>query len=82
MPRQCSEAAVLAVGNRYDLILIASARVRELVRGDKPKLTTTARPSVTALLEIENKLVGREYLKKLRDEPRKERKYDRYDSRY
>jgi len=82
MPRQCSEGAVLAVGNRYDLILIASARVRELVRGDKPKLTTTARPSVTALLEIENKLVGREYLKKLRDEPRKERKYDRYDSRY
>jgi DNA-directed RNA polymerase omega subunit len=82
MPRQCSEAAVLAVGNRYDLILIASARVRELVRGDKPKLTTTAKPSVTALLEIENSLVGREYLRKLRDEPRKERKYDRYDSRY
>ena len=82
MPRQCSEGAVLAVGNRYDLILIASARVRELVRGDKPKLTTTAKPSVTALLEIENSLVGREYLKKLRDEPRKERKYDRYDSRY
>jgi DNA-directed RNA polymerase omega subunit len=82
MPRQCSEGAVLAVGNRYDLVLIASARVRELVRGDKPKLTTTARPSVTALLEIENKLVGREYLKKIKDEPRKERKYDRYDSRY
>jgi DNA-directed RNA polymerase omega subunit len=82
MPRQCSEGAVLAVGNRYDLILIASARVRELVRGDMPKLTTTAKPSVTALLEIESKLVGREYLKKLRDEPRKERKYDRYDSRY
>jgi DNA-directed RNA polymerase subunit K/omega len=56
MPRQCSEAAVLAAGNRYDLILIASARVRELVRGDKPKLSTTAKPSVTALLEIENVL--------------------------
>ena len=82
MPRQCSEAAVQSVGNRYDLVLIASARVRELVRGDKPKLTTTAKPSVTALLEIENKLVGREYLKKIKDEPRKERKYDKYDSRY
>ena len=82
MPRQCSEGAVQAVGNRYDLILIASARVRELVRGDMPKLSTTSKPSVTALLEIESKLVGREYLKKLRDEPRKERKYDRYDSRY
>ena len=82
MPRQCSEAAVLAVGNRYDLILIASARVRELVRGDKPKLSTAAKPSVTALLEIENKLIGREYLKKIKDEPRKERKYDKYDNRY
>jgi len=82
MPRQCSEGAVQAVGNRYDLILIASARVRELVRGDKPKLTTTAKPSVTALLEIENKLVGREYLKKIKDEPRKERKYEKYDNRY
>ena len=77
MPRHCSEAAVQAVGNRYDLILIASERVRELVRGDKPKLITTAKPSVTALLEIENKLVGREYLKKVKDKSRKE-KYDRY----
>jgi len=77
MPRQCSEGAVLAVGNRYDLVLIASERVRELVRGDKPKLITNARYSVTALLEIENGLVGREYLKKVKDKSRKD-KYERY----
>lgn len=82
MPRQCSEGAVLAVGNRYDLILIASARVRELVSGSKPRLQTNNKVNVTALLEIENGLVGREYLKKIKDEPRKERKYDKHDSRY
>lgn len=82
MPRQCSEAAVLAVGNRYDLVLIASARVRELVSGAKPKLQTNNMHYVTALREIEEGLVGREYLKKIKDEPRKERKYDKYDNRY
>jgi DNA-directed RNA polymerase omega subunit len=85
MPRQCSEAAVLAVGNRYDLVLIASARVRELVAGAKPKLQTNNMYNVTALKEIEEGLIGREYLKKIKDEPKKDRKYDKYDkydSRY
>lgn len=82
MPRQCSEGAALAVGNRYDLILIASARVRELSGGSKSKISTDNGYGVTALREIENGLVGREYLRKIKDEPRKERKYDRYDTRY
>ncbi len=55
------------VGNRYDLVLIASARVRELQRGHKPKLETKNARFVTSLLEIEAGLVGREYLKKVRD---------------
>jgi DNA-directed RNA polymerase omega subunit len=67
MPRQTSEAAVLAVGNRYDLVLIASARVRELQEGHKPKLATTNARFVTALREVEEGLVGREYLKKVRE---------------
>lgn len=64
--RYTSEDAVLAVGNRFDLVLIASARVRELKRGYQPKLSTKAGATVTALQEIEKGLVGREYLKRIR----------------
>lgn len=63
--RYTSEEAVNQVGNRFDLILIAAQRVRELKRGHKPKLTTKAGTTVTALQEIEAGLVGREYLKRL-----------------
>ena len=64
--RYTSEEAALAVGNRFDLVLIASARVRELKRGHRAKLVTNAGPTVIALQEIEKGLVGREYLKRVR----------------
>lgn len=67
MPRQTSEAAVNAVGNRYDLVLIASVRTRELMSGHRSKINTTNAPVVTALREIEEGHVGREYLKRVRD---------------
>jgi DNA-directed RNA polymerase subunit omega len=63
--RYTSEDAVSMVGNRFDLVLIASARVRELKLGYQPKLVTKAGPIVTALQEIEKGLVGRDYLKRL-----------------
>jgi DNA-directed RNA polymerase subunit omega len=63
--RYTSEEAVNQVGNRFDLVLIAAARVRELQRGHKPKLVTKAGPIVTALQEVEAGLVGREYLKRI-----------------
>lgn len=59
-----SEAAVEAVGNRYDLILIAARRARELSRGDAPRVTSRRGPVVTALTEIEAGHVGRKYLYK------------------
>jgi len=65
--RYTSQTAVDAVGNRYDLVLIASARVRELANGHKSKIVTNNARVVTALIEIEEGLVGREYLKKVRD---------------
>ena len=68
--RYTSEEAALMVGNRFDLVLIASARVRELKRGHLPKLVTKAGPTVTALQEIEKGLVGREYLKRVRENAR------------
>jgi DNA-directed RNA polymerase subunit omega len=63
--RYTSETAVNQVGNRFDLILIAAQRVRELKRGHRPKFTTKAGTTVTALEEIEAGLVGREYLKRI-----------------
>lgn len=66
MARISSEKAVQAVGNRYDLVLIAAARVRELQKGHKPKMQSKDGPVLTALHEIEDKLVGKEYLKKVK----------------
>jgi DNA-directed RNA polymerase subunit omega len=64
--RYTSEEAALMVGSRFDLVLIASQRVRELKRGHQPKIVTKAGPVVTALQEIEKGLVGRDYLKRIR----------------
>ncbi len=66
MARISSEKAAQAVGNRYDLVLIAAARIRELNKGHKPKLNTDNKAGVTALREIEEGLIGREYLKRIR----------------
>ena len=73
-----NEAAVEAVENRYDLVLIGARRARELGRGDKPKLDGPKHGTVvTALKEIEHGLIGREYLYKQLDiEPR--RRYKEY----
>lgn len=68
MPRISSEKAVEAVGNRYDLILIAAQRVRELKNGRIPKTKSKDGPSLTALKEIEEGLVGRDYLKRIRSD--------------
>ena len=40
MARISSEKAVSQIGNRYDLILVAAQRVRELKEGHKPKIHT------------------------------------------
>jgi DNA-directed RNA polymerase subunit omega len=62
-----SEEAVNAVGNRFDLILIAAQRVRELKRGYRSKLGLRPGTGIvdTALQEIEAGIVDREYLKRL-----------------
>jgi DNA-directed RNA polymerase subunit omega len=66
MARITSQEAVEAVGNRFDLVLIASQRVRELKNGHAPKVTSKNGAVVTALREIEQGHVGREYLKRVR----------------
>ena len=77
--RYTSEEAVNQVGNRFDLILIAAQRVRELKKGHRAKLTTKAGAVVTALEEIEAGLVGRDYLKRI---DTKRKKDDFYKDRY
>ena len=59
-----SEHAVETLGNRYDLVLVAAQRVRELRRGYAPKIATKYGPMVTAILEIEEGAVGVDYLLK------------------
>lgn len=65
MARITSEVAQQAVGSKYDLILIASRRVRELRNGYHPEITNVHRSEVvTALREIEQGKIGRDYLLK------------------
>jgi DNA-directed RNA polymerase subunit omega len=66
MARITSQKAVEAIGNRYDLVLIASQRARELKRGSMPKVVTKNNTIVTALREIEEGYVGVDYLKRIR----------------
>lgn len=73
MPRISSEKAVEMIGNRYDLVLIASARARELAQGHRPKVQTEFRSALTALTEIEEGKVGRDYLNNFR---KKQTKYE------
>lgn len=60
-----TEKCVTNVGNRFDLVLIASHRTRELRRGHRKQVNSTNGHVVSSLQEIEAGLVGRDYLKKI-----------------
>ena len=65
MARITSEEASRAVQSKYDLVLIASRRVRELRNGHAPAIQDPHRSEIiTALREIEQGKVGRDYLLK------------------
>lgn len=70
MSRITSQKAAEMVGNRFDLVLIAAARARELKKGHLPKVNSKNGPTITALREIEEGKIGREYLKKIFDHRR------------
>ena len=59
-----SELAVAMIGNRYDLVLAGARRMRELSRGDMPRINLKFPHSagVTALLEIEAGKISRDYI--------------------
>ena len=55
-----------AGGNRFDLVLIATVRARELSRRHKAAgLTTQVNAPVSALLEIQEGKIGPDYLKRV-----------------
>jgi DNA-directed RNA polymerase subunit K/omega len=74
-----SQEAAAQVGGVYDMILIASTRARELRSGHAPQVTESHGVCVTAMLEIEQGKVGRDYLLKpsAQDNQRQRRRYDR-----
>jgi DNA-directed RNA polymerase subunit omega len=61
-----TDLCVENVGNRFDLVLIAAIRSREISSRNKNSVRYEhVRPHITALLEIQEGTIGREYLKKL-----------------
>ena len=65
MARITSEEASRAVKSKYDLVLIAARRVRELRHGHASQISDPHRSEIiTALREIEQGKVGRDYLLK------------------
>jgi DNA-directed RNA polymerase subunit omega len=56
------------IGDRFNLVLVAGIRTRELRRGAKPLVENLngSTPVIVALKEIENGKIGADYLKKIR----------------
>ncbi len=67
MARVTVEDAVDAIGNRFDLIMVASKRARQLATGGKDPMVDwdDDKPTVVALREIEEKLVTVDNIDKL-----------------
>ena len=62
-----TDKCVENIGNRFDLVLAAAVRVRELKQGHRSKLTDKKDGNtITALREIEEGLVGQELLRKIK----------------
>jgi DNA-directed RNA polymerase subunit omega len=63
-----TDKCVEMIGNRFNLVLVAAQRVRELRRGSRPLVANdnNSTSHVQALKEIEAGKVGIEYLKKIR----------------
>lgn len=47
---------------KYEMIIVASLRGRDLLRGATPMVDSDHKPTVTALLEIEAGFVGKNYV--------------------
>jgi DNA-directed RNA polymerase subunit omega len=60
------EQCVRNVGDRFNLVLIAAARAREIAKNHKTaENTTQVNAPVTALLDIQEGRIGRDYLERV-----------------
>lgn len=56
-----------AGGNRFDMILMAATRAREISKRDREiDPDKKSYPVISTLLELQNEQLGREYLKKVK----------------
>ena len=67
MARVTVEDAVDTLGNRFDLVMVASKRARQIATGGKEPMVDwdNDKPTVVALREIEEKLVAMDNVDKL-----------------
>ncbi len=68
MARLTVQKAVEKIGNRFDLVLIASFRARQIQVYSKESLLNNKKndkPTILALREIENNLIDKEIFSKI-----------------
>lgn len=78
MSRVSSQKAVEMIGNRFNLVLVAAQRARELSAGSPSHVESKTGSLLTALEEIERGLVGVELLDKIGEKSNKKRPPSRY----
>lgn len=65
MARVTVEDCLEKIPNRFELVLCASYRAREIAQGYAPKVDAKDKPTVVALTEIAAGETGREMLEKV-----------------
>lgn len=65
MARITVEDCMRQIPNRFQLVLAAAYRARQIAQGHAPKIDTRDKPSVAALREIAASKVGLEMLRKV-----------------
>lgn len=75
MARVTVEDSVKLVGNRFDLVLLATKRARQIATGGKDPMVPkdNDKPTVLALREIEAGLITRDDLGRMEEEERRMR---------
>ena len=71
MARVTVEDSVEVIGNRFDLVMVAAKRARQIATGGKDPMVDwdNDKPTVVALREIEEKLVTADNVDKLGKPP-------------
>ena len=73
-----NEKCVDHIGNRFNMVLIAAGRAREIKRQNRDSdLREHVHSNITALLEIQAGKIGLDYLKKIKFEDPADRRVDR-----